>query len=123
MKLSSEIVRERIKSCVSAQEASWKLPDSVAQDFKDTPERNMSIIKGTYWDDAESLFAKPRIWSNQVLPKWQANRRVVSAGETEFYCEPLKPDSDDVSELAGKAITQIWSNLEIDKELKKALVS
>lgn len=120
MKLTPEIVRERIQSCVSAQEANWKLPDSVAQDFKDIPERNMSIIKGTYWDDAESLFSRPRIWSNQVLPKWQANRSVVSAGETEFYCEPLKPDSDDVSELAGKAITQLWANLEIDKELKKA---
>lgn len=123
-KLDKRIIKDRIDACIESQQFAWALPSSVTPDFEDTPERNLALLKGTYWDDLISvpLSKKPRVCSNQILPKWQANSATVTSGETEFLAEALTPDADteNTADVVAAVLSQMWSKLLFDEECKQA---
>ena len=123
-KIDKDIIRERIHACKESQEFAWALPDSVYSDFADTPARNLALLKGTYWNECLSMPSsrKPRVGSNQILPKWQANSATVTSGETEFMAEALTPDADtdSTADVVGAVLTQLWSKHKFDNECKLA---
>lgn len=124
-----DYINKAIRQSISFQKFAWQNQDTMSdqdsETFNTEYNRLLSLVKGTYWVQRNEMAAMnnvyPRRSSNQILPKLVAKNSIMTAGKTEFNCEALKPEFEELAPEVSTLLTSEWQKFGYDRICERAL--